>query len=84
MNLEYNEMELHELMKDFYVLTGIRIVLFDLDYNELLSYPEHNCAFCSQMKSQEHTLALCSQSDHTSFQKCKETNRLVIFHCHAG
>ena len=39
MNLEYNEMELHELMKDFYVLTGIRIVLFDLDYNELLSYP---------------------------------------------
>lgn len=84
MNLEYNEMELHELMKDFYVLTGIRIVLFDLDYNELLSYPEHNCAFCSQMKSQEHTIVLCSQSDRTSFQKCKETNRLVIFHCHAG
>ena len=84
MNLEYNESELHELMKDFYVLTGIRIVLFDLDYNELLSYPEHNCAFCSRMKSQEHTRTLCSQSDHTSFQKCREKNRLVIFHCHAG
>ena len=84
MNLEYNEQDLLELMKDFYILTGIRIVLFDLDYNELLSYPKHNCAFCSQMKAQEHTRALCSQSDRTSFQKCKETNRLVIFHCHAG
>lgn len=84
MNLEYNERELQELMKDFFVLTGIRIVLFDLDYKELLSYPEHNCAFCSRMKSQAHTRALCSQSDHTSFQKCRETNRLVIFHCHAG
>lgn len=84
MKLEYNEQELQELMRDFYLLTGIRIVLFDLDYHELLSYPENHCRFCSQMKSVPETRLLCNESDHTSFQQCQESGKLMIYHCYAG
>jgi len=51
MKLEYNKNKLQALMKDFYLLTGIRIVLFDSDYTELLSYPETHCQFCAYMKT---------------------------------
>ena len=42
--------ELTALMQDFYVLTGIRIVLFDEGGCELLSYPTGEESFCSCMR----------------------------------
>lgn len=84
MKLEYNEPELEDLMKDFYLLTGIRIVLFDHDYHELLSYPKDHCKFCKKMKSQKETRRLCDESDRASFLTCQHKNELILYHCHAG
>lgn len=84
MKLDYDESELEHLMKDFYLLTGIRIVLFDADYRELLSYPKHPCKFCEKMKQAPSTRQLCNESDRISFETCKWTNELIIYHCHAG
>lgn len=84
MQLEFNETQLLELMKDFYILTGIRIVLFDDEYQELLSYPPRDCGFCAYLKKQAATRSLCAKSDQQSFQKCQEERRLIIYHCHAG
>ena len=84
MKLEYNEPELEDLMKDFYLLTGIRIVLFDHDYHELLSYPKQHCRFCSKMKSRKETHRSCDESDRASFMKCRQKSELVLSHCHAG
>lgn len=84
MNLDYNEQELKDLMKDFYLLTGIRMVLFDSNYQELLSYPEHHCRFCQRMKADKATKKLCDESDHTSFITSQRKSQLIIYHCHAG
>lgn len=84
MKLEFNEEQLLELMKDFYTLTGIRIVLFDDEYEELLSYPASGCAFCMRIKQHEHTKKLCLESDIRSFQQCKTARQLIVYHCHAG
>lgn len=84
MKLDYNEKELESLMRDFYLLTGMRIVLFDSDYNELIAYPKQHCRFCAKMKSQKETQKLCDESDRTSFQTCRQSNELIIYHCHAG
>jgi len=84
MKLDYNKKELQELMKDFFLLTGIRIVLFDSDYTELLSYPESHCRFCAHMKSRSETSRLCDESDRNSFSECKLKNEIIIYHCHAG
>jgi len=84
MKLAFDETQLLELMKDFYLSTGIRIVLFDDEYQKLLSYPASDCSFCQLMKSHASTRQLCQQSDQNSFVQCSRQKRLVLYHCHAG
>lgn len=84
MKLEFNEIQLLELMKNFHTLTGIRIVLFDDEYHERLSYPSCDCAFCAQIKQRSSTKQFCSESDLHSFQQCKTARKLIIYHCYAG
>lgn len=84
MKLEFNKDQLFELMKDFHILTGIRIVLFDDEYQELLSYPHQDCGFCHMVKHHPATRGLCVQSDCHSFEACRAEKKLIIYHCHAG
>ena len=51
MALSFQNAELMELMRDFNILTGMRLVLFDENYNELLSYPDADAMFCSCMRA---------------------------------
>lgn len=84
MKLELNEKQLKELMRDFYTLSGIRIVLFDDEYNEIMSYPEKICKFCSMLKASPNTKTLCDDSDANSFRRAKNERKLILYHCHAG
>ncbi len=84
MKMEFNRGQLLELMRDFYTLSGMRIVLFDDEYHELLSYPEKPCRFCRMMKDNEVTRALCNASDARSFRQAEREKKLIIYHCHAG
>ena len=82
--LSFNAQMLLELMKDFYLLTGIRIVIFDNEYNEILSYPDSHCNFCAMMHNNPDTECHCIASNEQSFLKCQKTEQLEIYHCHAG
>ena len=84
MKLDINVKELENLMKNFYVLTGIRIVLFDTNGNNIYSYPGYDCQYCQRMKAKPDTCKLCRLSDQASFAKCREKGELIIYHCHAG
>ncbi|MBQ8233799.1 MAG: PocR ligand-binding domain-containing protein [Lachnospiraceae bacterium] len=82
--LNLNQTLLLELMQDFYILTGIRIVIFDSTYHEILAWPASHCPFCQLMHDHELTRAKCAESDAKSFQRCKQKSELEIYHCHAG
>jgi AraC-like DNA-binding protein len=82
--LEFNRTQLLELMRDFYTLSGIRMVLFDDEYHEYLAYPEQPCKFCGLLKANADTKKLCDASDARSFQEAAATKKLILFHCHAG
>lgn len=84
MALEFEENELMELMKNFHILTGLLIVLCDTDYNPLIRFPKNPTHFCACMKANPNTEKLCIQSDKQSMNLCKQTGRIVIYHCHAG
>ena len=71
-------------MKNFYVLTGMRIVIFDENYKEVLAYPELPSPFCHTMRKNEKFLCLCNKSDELSFENCKKTKSLILTRCHAG
>ena len=84
MSLLIHEGELLELMQDFYTLTGMRIILFDEHYTEILSYPPREKTFCFCLRENPEFDQKCRQSDEHSFHQCRKTNQMHIFKCHAG
>ena len=84
MSLFFQEKELSELMQSFYLLTGIKIVLFDKDYNEVISYPSDRITFCMHMRQNENFDKQCRICDNDYCHKCAETKSLHIYKCHAG
>lgn len=84
MSLTLNVSELKELMKSFYMLSGIRFVLFDDAFKQILSYPENDCAFCSIMKTHRSTRRKCNYADKRQCEQCEKENKLVLYKCHAG
>jgi len=84
MPLLYSNAELLELMKQFYILTGIRIILFDDEYSEILAYPADKSSFCTCMREIPEFDNLCRKSDRESFMKCRKLNSFTVYKCHAG
>lgn len=84
MPLNFDIKETEELMKSFYTMSGIRLVLFDTEFHEVASYPKENCEFCKLMRSCINTRRKCSYTDKKSLETCEKTNSLVIYNCHAG
>jgi len=82
--LNLNRESLLDLMKDFNLLTGIKIALFDADGNEILSYPEEHCPFCKYIRSSKLGEEKCILSNIKSFKRCQKSASLEIFTCHAG
>lgn len=71
-------------MKQFYILTGIRTVLFDDNYNEIISYPTESTSFCSHIRCIPELAEQCRQSDRESFRQCRKKKSLTVYRCHAG
>lgn len=84
MALQFDNSQLESLMKSFYILSGIRFVLFDNDFREIIAYPKENCDFCKLMKGCPKTRRKCNYADRHSFQECEKQNSLIIYKCHAG
>ncbi len=84
MPLLLKEESLSQLMRDFYVLTGIRIILFDAECEKILAYPEDEAMFCACMRKNPDFDRRCRTSDAHSFKVCKKTGEITVFKCHAG
>ncbi len=82
--LQLKEHELRSLLKDFYTLTHIRIVVFDSEMREVLSYPEEHFAFCAILRKNEVMNRKCAAGDLQACRKCAKTQGAVTYRCHAG
>ncbi len=80
----YINQDLTTLMEHFHVLTGLRMVLFDENYHELLSYPAEGIPFCVCMRQNAAFDEQCRESDRISFERCRKTHELTVYKCHAG
>jgi len=84
MNLLFNIMDLNELLHDFYVITGIRIVIFDDEFHEIASYPKEQSTYCSLIRADSFAESNCILSDKKACQICKKQQHLHTYTCHAG
>lgn len=84
MAILFDDSQIEALMKSFYTLSGIRFVLFDTDFREIMAYPKEPCNFCQLMKGCAKTRRKCNYADRRSFGECEKQNSLIIYKCHAG
>lgn len=82
--LRFSSENLYRVMRDFYTLTKIRIVLFDSDFRELLSYPAERRGFCASLRVDPAEDTKCRVSDRKGCEECARSHELTIYRCHAG
>lgn len=82
--LSVNLDRLERAMRDFHVLTGIRMVLIDETFQELAGYPKQRCALCRLLRENPAWESRCRQSDLAAFAQCREAPGVHIYPCHAG
>ncbi len=71
-----------ELLKSFNVLTGIKVVILDEHFNEILSYPERHCGFCEKVNA--HHGEKCRESEKEFCKKARSIMNLYTGRCHAN
>lgn len=84
MRLKLETQKLRELLIDFYILTKIKIVIFDNEFIEIMAYPEKPCDFCTLIKNDLKAKLECDISDQEACKICLSTGRLYMYKCHVG
>lgn len=82
--LQLNTAGLQKVLQDFHIITKIRIVIFDANFQELLAYPKEREPFCHLMRSTPQGDAICFRCDKQGCLRCAKSKDLVIYRCHAG
>lgn len=73
-----------EILKDFHKVTGARISLHDLDYNEIASYPENLSDFCCKVQRTPQSRKRCVDADLKAFETVRKTGEAYSYKCHCG
>lgn len=84
MNLRIAKKELTVLLKDFYIVTNFRVVVYDDNFIKLAAYPEKNCDFCSMIKRNNTLKRRCKECDFKAFSKAKDCEKPYTYTCHCG
>ena len=77
-------MQLEDILKQFNVITDLKVTVFDDSHNVLAEYPKTHCTFCSYINSTLAGKELCEHSNWSAFDKCKRNKKTFIYKCHAG
>ena len=76
--------KLNVFLRNFYTAVGIRISVFDDEFNLVTEYPEKAPPFCSRIRSTEVGKSNCKNCDITAFKEVKKQKATRIYVCHAG
>ena len=84
MTFIYDKQALFDLVKKFYVLTGIKAVIFDTDFKTIVEYPAGENYFCAKMRQDTEFLCRCNNCLKAAGEECRKNNELNIYKCHSG
>lgn len=75
---------LKKLLKDFYTSVGVRISIFDEEYNPVVEYPENAPKFCTMIRNTRNGDEGCHACDRLHCTLAKTTMEPQIYTCHSG
>lgn len=84
MKVLFQDKEVQKLLDDYQRLVGVRIAVFDTEFNELYSSPRHLSNFCQRVRQNEDMNAACKYCDEKAFLLAKANKETYIYPCHLG
>ncbi|MBE7083175.1 MAG: AraC family transcriptional regulator [Clostridiales bacterium] len=75
---------LFNTLKSFYTLTKLKIVVFNENYEKIISFPEQDSLFCSYIQTHPLFKSKCEECVKFFCENCKAKKGLYINQCHAG
>ena len=73
-----------DILKDFHRITGARVSIHDLDFNEVAAFPDSLSPFCGKVQEKESVRARCFEADSKAFCKVRKTGEKFTYRCHCG
>lgn len=84
MKTAYDIERLDAFLQNFYTVTGIRISVFDDEYNNVTEYPRPMIDYCALIRSTNEGREGCRLCDNAAFKEAKRRRGIYIYTCHAG
>ncbi len=75
---------LNAVLRNFYVIVGVRIAVFDEWQREIAAYPTTICDYCKEHRSSSSFDEMCRASDARAFEAAASTRLQYTYRCHAG
>ena len=82
--LDLKNAGLTELLNNFYTLTGLKLCIFDTDFEECASTPIKLYPLCLRAREDPEFERRCHSCDAAHMQICRRTRKPLLYRCHAG
>lgn len=79
-----NLYELLPVLRELHNISGFRISVHDIDFNEITAYPTAQSPFCRMIKEGDKTCLSCFQNDKMAFERVKQTGKVYLYQCSFG
>lgn len=77
-------LELIDILKELYTISGFRMSVYDTSLKEICAYPEEKIEFCTLIQSNKKGLTLCRRYDNGAFEKVRSDGEVYLYRCHFG
>ena len=71
-------MEIEQILKDFYHITGFRISIYDAQFNEIQAYPKTISKFCTVIQTNKRNKNRCIKTIKKRLIKQKNLEILLF------
>jgi AraC-like DNA-binding protein len=72
------------LLRDFHKLTGIKVLIYDQEGEEISFYPKRLSAYCEKLREDDAQNARCVACDRCAVLNCRKSKKTELYTCHAG
>ena len=76
--------KMEDLLRNFYLITGIRIVVFDDNFEKIAEYPGNHCGYCKIVRKDPNARALCKISDTRDVENAKSLKSFIYMNVMPG
>lgn len=84
MKVLFEDKEVQLLLDDYQKMVGVRIAVYDTEFNELYSSPKNLSNFCQCVRQNDAINNECKLCDQKAFRKAKANKDTYIYQCHLG